>query len=191
MKRRYWIVAIVILLAIPAGALAFIYLGIYNVAATGQHTAAGYWLTDTVMRFSIANHASGTRVPDLSGAARIRRGLGIYIEHCEKCHGGPGIAPEPFALGMTPVPANLVETARGWPTRNIHWAIKYGIKMTGMPAWKHRMSDEGIWDAVAFIERLPYLSPADYQHLRENAEHEHAHGQSDGDRQHSHTEAQQ
>lgn len=190
MKRRYWILAIAIVLAIPAAALGFIYLGVYSVAATGQHTAPVYWLTDTVMRFSIANHASGTRVPDLNGAARIRRGLGIYVEHCEKCHGGPGIAPEPFALGMTPVPANLVETARRWPTRNIHWAIKYGIKMTGMPAWKYRMSDESIWDAVAFIERLPYLSPPDYRRLRESAGHEHRHAGSDGEQPHSRMEAQ-
>jgi mono/diheme cytochrome c family protein len=188
MKRRYWIIAIGALLAIPAGALGFIYLGIYSVAATGQHTAPVYWLTETVMRFSIANHARGTQVPDLDGAARIERGLGIYVEHCEPCHGGPGVAPAPFALGMTPVPANLVETGRRWPAADIHWAIKYGIKMTGMPAWKYRMSEESIWDAVAFIERLPYLSHVEYQRLRENAAHQHGHtGLGESNRQRGET----
>ena len=173
MKRRYWIIAIVVLLVMPVGAATVIYLGIYNVAATGQHTAPVYWLTETVMRYSIANHASGTQVPDLSGEAGIQRGLGAYLQHCEQCHGGPGVAPDPFALGMTPVPSNLVEAARRWPSRDIHWAVKYGIKMTGMPAWKYRMDDQQIWDLVAFIERLPRLAPADYRRMRETAEHSH------------------
>ena len=35
-----------------------------------------------------------------------------------------------------------------------------------MPAWKYRMSDEEIWQVVAFVkERLPYLSAQQYRDM--------------------------
>jgi mono/diheme cytochrome c family protein len=35
-----------------------------------------------------------------------------------------------------------------------------------MPAWKHRMTDEEIWDVVAFVkERLPYVTATQYREM--------------------------
>ena len=153
-----------------ASAAAFIFAGFYDVAATRQHTRPVYWVSDTVMRYAIARRARGTPIPDLSDPARALRGLRLYREHCLQCHGAPGVAPEPFALGMMPVPANLVETARRWPTANLHWVIAYGVKMTGMPAWKYRLSGAEIWDVVAFVERMAQLTPNDYAALVDRAD---------------------
>lgn len=157
--------AVVLMLLAGAGGLAFIYSGFYDVAATRQHTRPVYWVTDTVMRHAIGRRASGTPIPDISDPARALRGLRLYREHCLQCHGAPGVAPEPFALGLMPVPANLVETARRWPTPNLHWVIAYGVKMTGMPAWKYRLSDAEIWDVVAFVERMAQMTPNEYAAL--------------------------
>jgi mono/diheme cytochrome c family protein len=163
--RRLYRVAVLLALALTgviAAAAAFVYSGVYDVAATRQHTWPVFWVTDTVMRHSIARRASGTELPDLQDPTRMARGMRLYNEHCLQCHGAPGVAPEPFALGLAPVPANLVETARRWPTRNIHWVITNGVKMTGMPAWKYRMSDEQIWDVVVFVEQMARMSPNEY-----------------------------
>jgi cytochrome c2 len=43
--------------------------------------------------------------------------------------------------------------------------VKHGIKMTGMPAWEFRMTEAELWATVAFVERLPQLSPQDYAGL--------------------------
>jgi mono/diheme cytochrome c family protein len=43
--------------------------------------------------------------------------------------------------------------------------------MTGMPAWKYRMSDDEIWQVVAFIkERLPYVTPEQYRQMASRLE---------------------
>ena len=174
MKRRRlyrWAGGVLLLLLLAgAGGVAFIYSGFYDVAATRQHTRPVYWVTDTVMRHAIARRAAGTEIPELDDPARALRGLRLYREHCLQCHGAPGVAPEPFALGMMPVPANLVETARRWPTANLHWVIAYGVKMTGMPAWKYRLSDNDIWDVVAFVERMAQLTPNEYAALAGQAD---------------------
>src|SRR5690606_31661867 len=72
------------------------------------------------------------------------------------------ISPEPFALGLTPAPASLVGAAHQWSATETHWLIREGIKMSGMPAWRYRLSDEEIWNVVAFLKILPTLSVADY-----------------------------
>jgi mono/diheme cytochrome c family protein len=148
---------------IAAGA-AFIYSGVYNISATEQHIGPVYWLIEATMRRAVHVRASSTPVPDLSSATMVRRGLHLYHVHCERCHGGPGVAPESFALGLTPAPANLTDTARRWDAADIYWVIKYGIKMTAMPAWQYRLQEQEIWDIVAFVHReLRQLSPGDYR----------------------------
>ena len=154
-------VLLVGILCLAAG-LIFIYSGIYNVAATKQHTAPVYWAIHKAMIHSVRRRADDVPpAPPLT--LLFEPGLRLYEDHCVQCHGGPGVAPEPFALGMTPVPVSLVQTAREWRVAEIYWAVKHGIKMTGMPAWEFRFDDTELWAVVAFVTCLPALSPKDYQ----------------------------
>jgi mono/diheme cytochrome c family protein len=152
-----------------AGAAIFIWSGVYNVAATAQHTAPVYWLLEIAMRRAVVNRARDIRVPDLTGADVRARGIELYRGNCVPCHGAPGIAPEPFALGMMPVPANLALTARQWSAAELFWVVQHGVKTTGMPAWAYRMPEADLWAVVAFLTTLPTLSPADYAELAARA----------------------
>ncbi|MFC7517576.1 c-type cytochrome [Herbaspirillum sp. GCM10030257] len=155
---------IVVLLVVGmVGAAGFVYLGIYNVAATEQHTSPVYHLLEYAMRKSVMFRANTIQVPDLSSEQRVRSGMVHYRAHCVRCHGAPGVAPEPFSFGMTPAPANLVTTAREWQAAELFWVIRHGIKMSGMPGWEYRLSEQETWDIVAFVERMPALSPNDYE----------------------------
>jgi mono/diheme cytochrome c family protein len=149
-------------LAIALAAAVF-YAGLYDISATDPHLAPTYWLLETGMRRSVKRRAANIRVPDLDQPGRTSRGLSLYRQHCVQCHGAPGVAPEPFALGMTPAPANLVYTAREWHPAEVFWVVREGIKMTGMPAWKHRMTDEDIWAIVSFLRGAPALAPHEYR----------------------------
>jgi mono/diheme cytochrome c family protein len=118
------------------------------------------------MRRSVRRRAAEITVPDMTRPQMLERGLVLYRSHCVPCHGAPGVAPQPYALGMTPTPAALVHTARAWPPAEIFWVVKEGIKMTGMPAWKYRMSDDDIWAVVAFLPEMAHLTPRQYAALR-------------------------
>lgn len=149
------VVLVVVALAFGAGA--------YDVSATRQHWAPTYWLLDVVARQSVRLRARTLDVPPLGDAQQVSRGFALFRRHCVQCHGAPGLAPEAFALGMSPAPANLVHTAREWPPSEVFWVVKEGFKMTGMPAWKHRLADDDIWAIVAFMRELPALSPQAYR----------------------------
>jgi mono/diheme cytochrome c family protein len=150
-------------LVVIAGAFGFIYSGLYDVSATDQHTAQVYWVLKTVMRRAVHHHARPIHVPELGDQALIARGRTLFSAQCARCHGAPGVARDAFALGLRPAPANLANTGIEWSDRDLFWTIKYGLKMTGMPAWQFRLQDDAIWSVVAYVRRMPYESPRTYR----------------------------
>jgi mono/diheme cytochrome c family protein len=162
-SMRVFIVLSICALALAAAAAAFVYSGVYDTAATDQHTAPVYWLLKTTMRQSIRFHARRVDVPALGDASLVARGRTLFQGECARCHGAPGIAPEAFALGLRPTPANLANTGIEWLPADLYWTIKHGLKMTGMPGWGYRLPDDALWAIVAYLQVLPYESPREYR----------------------------
>ncbi|HEV7368105.1 cytochrome c [Arenibaculum sp.] len=150
-----------------AGGLAFVYSGIYDISAIAQHTRPVYWIFDVALRRSVAIRAPEAVPVDLDDPELLETGFDHYQVHCVQCHGAPGVAPQPFALGMTPLPANLAHSARNWSPEEIFWIVENGVKMSGMPAWKFRMSPEEMWAVTAFVMHLPTIAPVRYRAMVE------------------------
>lgn len=149
-------------LAALAGAAAFVWIGVYDVSVTAQHTQPVYALLRVAMSRSVALRARGIEEPPLHDERLIRQGAACYGELCLQCHGGPGAAPEPIGLAMQPLPGPLVDAPAHWRARELYWITRHGLKMTGMPAWQHRLSEQELWAVVAFVQRLPGHTPASF-----------------------------
>ncbi len=146
--------------------LGFLYLGIYDVAATKQHGPIISWVLHATALQSIHERAKHIKVPNLENPNLAPLGLELFRQHCVQCHGAPGEPPGEFAEGITPGAPRLVQVGREWHARDIYWTVAHGIKMTAMPAWDYRMSNRDIWAIVAFLKtRLPQLSPQAYRAL--------------------------
>jgi mono/diheme cytochrome c family protein len=143
--------------------------GLMDTAATKQHLRITYWILEQGLRYSVRRHAEDIPVPDLEAAGRLEQGIACYRLNCEQCHGGPGIAPHDLAKGQLPLANNLAQTAREWTAGELYWVTKKGIRMSGMPAWEFRMSDESLWSLVAFVEHLPSLTAEGYDALAARA----------------------
>jgi mono/diheme cytochrome c family protein len=166
--RRWWLLAASLLVLLIATAVA-IYAGLYNVAADVPHTQPVYWLLETVRERSIAARARDVVIPnDLADANRISRGAGQYSEMCSGCHLAPGMKRTEISRGLYPRAPELRRTSDLTPAEQF-WAIKHGVKMTGMPAWGVTHDDELLWDVVAFVRKLPELTAEQYQSLVRNA----------------------
>lgn len=146
------------------GAAAFIRAGWYDVSATGQHWQASFTMLEVAMRYSVRHHARHIIAPPLTRAL-VLRGAVVYREQCVQCHGAPGIAPQAIGLGMQPLPGPLVHMMRRWQPKEIYWIVSNGIKMSGMPAWRYRLSTEDMWAVTALVAQLPALSPQDFAAL--------------------------
>ena len=173
---RHWLISgFVVLVVIVAVALAsmVVAMGAYNVAADEPHTKPVYWLMQTVRDRSIAVRARNIAVPaDLSGSKRIAAGAGLYNEMCTSCHLGPGLERTEISQGLYPRAPKLARGVDLSPAEEF-WVIKHGIKMTGMAAWGPTHNDTLIWDMVAFLRKLPKLTPAQYQAIVKSAPEDH------------------
>jgi mono/diheme cytochrome c family protein len=193
------IVGLIIVLALlVTGGLAFIYSGTYNVAATAKDSKVIDWMVETTRKNSILARSENIVVPAHTDERSIAAGGKEFDQMCAYCHGAPGKKPFEAAGDMNPSPPDLGEVVPKRTPAALFWVIKHGIRMTGMPAWGPTHSDERLWRLVAFLQRLPELSPESYKQLIANAPdigHEHAHNQGsstaadhhdEGDTTHSH-----
>jgi len=151
------------LLVVVALAVGLVYSGLYNVAATEPHHPLVRWILETATARSIAVRADAVGSSDIGAASLVEEGARHYRVMCETCHGGPDAAPSGIGKGLRPAPPDLARTAGAMPTERIFWIVKHGIKMTGMPAWGETHDDRALWAIVAFVKRLPALSPEQYR----------------------------
>lgn len=149
-------------LTAAAGAAWLVWGGLYNVAATEQHTQPVYSLLEVAMRQSVRLRARGIVPPDIANEQLVARGAGCFRDKCVQCHGAPGVAQGDIGKSMQPLPGPLVDARQRWNASELYWVTKHGIKMSGMPAWEYRLSDEDLWAVVAFLERLPDMTPQQY-----------------------------
>jgi mono/diheme cytochrome c family protein len=163
-----------LLVVVAACALA-LHAGIYNVAADVPHTGPVFWLLQTARERSVAVRATTVAVPaDLGNARRIVSGAGQYAEMCADCHLAPGLKRTEIARGLYPRAPELRRGTDLTPAEEF-WVVKHGLKMTGMPAWGVTHDDEVLWDVVAFLRKLPELTPDQYQSLVQSAPRTHQH----------------
>jgi mono/diheme cytochrome c family protein len=149
-------------LAAVAGAAWMVWGGLYNVSATAQHTQPVYSLLETAMRQSVRRSARDVVEPPLADERMALRGAACFRDKCVQCHGAPGVAQGDIGKSMQPLPGPLVDAAHHWRPRELYWLTRNGIKMSGMPAWEYRLSDQDLWALVAFLERLPDMTPQQY-----------------------------
>jgi mono/diheme cytochrome c family protein len=161
----------------------FVFSGVYDVGADRPHTAAVGALLTLLRDRSIERRAANVAVPNLDDPARLHEGAEHYSAMCVDCHLAPGITVSEIRAGLLPHPPNL--SRQPIDPRVAFWAIKHGIKATGMPAWGQTHDDEEIWNIVSFVHRLPQMTPDEYRaltavadaddHPASKDEHAHAH----------------
>ncbi|MFL6602571.1 MAG: c-type cytochrome [Steroidobacteraceae bacterium] len=155
---------IIIAVLIVAG-IGFVYAGIFNVAADEPHWKLTYRMIEFARERSIAVRAVGLKAPSLDDTHLIAMGAEHYEEMCTGCHLAPGRKDSELRAGMNPKPPNLTEHGTHRSPEQTFWIIKHGLKMTAMPAWGITHDDHSIWAMVAFVNKLPQLSPDAYRDL--------------------------
>jgi len=164
------LMVIVILLMLGIAVIAF---GLFNVAADAPDSGLTKLVVGMARERAIDARADDIKVPPLSSSQMIVEGAGHYDAMCTGCHLAPGMKDNEMRPGLNPKPPALAMLPSEEPAEQF-WVVKHGIKMTAMPAWGLTHSDQEIWNIVAFLQKLPKLSPQGYQALvQEAGDHRH------------------
>lgn len=89
-------------------------------------------------------------------------GAKVYKEQCAVCHGLPGEAKSAISTGMFPKPPELfhgtgVTDDDAWES---YWKVENGIRMTGMPGFKDRLTEPQIWQVTVLVKNADKMTEA-------------------------------
>ncbi|WP_345781824.1 cytochrome c [Rhodanobacter sp. AS-Z3] len=198
--KHHSITVVAVLAVLAAGAWVFVYSGLYNIGADDHHSKPVLTLLQTLRDRSILLRSADLTVPNLEDPQLILKGAGQYAAMCTQCHLKPGMQDSEIRPGLYPQPPNLSQVQID--PKVAFWAIKHGIKMSAMPAWGGSHDDATIWSMVAFLQKLPGISPEQYKDIVAKAPpdddmdmdeggHDHRHGGDAGEDAHGATPMQE
>ncbi len=99
-------------------------------------------------------------------------GARIYRTDCAECHGTPG-HDRPYAKYMYPSPTQLwkkhgrrgvVGVSDDEPGET-YWKIANGIRLTGMPAYQHLLTDTQMWQVALLLKNADQPLPDPVQQI--------------------------
>ncbi len=181
---RLVIIVLVAIAILVTGTAAFVWLGIYNIAASEPHWGITHWLLGKVRERSIVAHSKGIAVLLSNNPELFDMGFRNYHAMCRLCHNAPGYSRTEISKGLYPSPPDLAseDVVKQLSDAELYWVITNGIKMTGMPAFGSTHSKDELCAMVVFVKRLPNLKPEEYAAmvksagLQEEEEDDHHHG---------------
>lgn len=89
-------------------------------------------------------------------------GADVYKKNCAVCHGLPGEPETAIALGMYPKPPELFhgKGVTDDPASETYWKATNGIRLTGMPGFKGRLTETELWKVSQLLANADKISPA-------------------------------
>jgi len=169
---------IALITIILTASLFMVFSGTFNVSSNWEDPPLLEWLLVETRENSVKKRAKSIKEQGrITGEqSQLNNGFRSYREMCANCHSSPGQAKSPIAVGLNPTPPDLTKKRdHEMSASELFWVIKYGIRMTGMPAWGQTHKDGEIWDIVAFLKILPDLKSTDYLDLDRTLEAGHGH----------------
>jgi mono/diheme cytochrome c family protein len=155
------------LVVLGVGAAAFAAAGLFNAAASIPPTAAETKIARFALDHSVARRAPKSSRGLPSDPEALRAGLAHYHGMCVGCHGAPGVDAAEWSEGLNPPPPDLsLGRVQKRTDGELFWIVQNGIRMSGMPAFGTSHKDEEIWKIVAFLRRLPALTPDQEKELK-------------------------
>ncbi len=110
-----------------------------------------------------ASQAEPTPIPTVPAAyagktmpasADASAGKEVFTVNCESCHGPQGHGDGPAAASLDPKPRNLPQFVQLVGDDYLFWRVSEGVPGTSMVAWSNVLSEEDIWNVIAYVRTL-------------------------------------
>jgi len=109
---------------------------------------------------SISRHAPHIMSPLPATDANLLDGMKFYTMNCAGCHGGVNKKESAFGRSFYPPAPQLILNPLDDPEWRTFYAVKHGVRWTGMPAWEKTVGDDDLWKVTMFLTRVQKLPPA-------------------------------
>ena len=144
-------------------------LGVYFYFSTGLAPVA---VTDPPMPFemkfahmALDAHIEKQKIPEspvVADEQSYLAGAEVYKHNCAVCHGLPDQPRTNIAQGMFPRPPQLFHGTgvTDDPASETYWKAENGIRLTGMPGFKGRLTETEIWQVSVLLANADKIPPS-------------------------------
>ena len=158
---RNFILGIVVTIAlIVVVGLIVAYFGLMPTNADATPPALEQHIAMSALDASMERHAPRIANPIPATDDNLIAGMKLYTMNCAVCHGTLDYKPSLLEHSMYPPPPQIILNPLDDPEWHIYYAVRTGVRYTGMPAWSKALGDQDIWKITAFLSRLEKLPPA-------------------------------
>jgi mono/diheme cytochrome c family protein len=157
--RNFIVGVVVTLLVLILGGLAFLNLGYMPTNADATPPRMEHKIANGALDAAMDRHAPRVNNPVSPTDDNLIEGMKIYTMNCAVCHGTLDNKPSPLEKSLYPPAPQLILDPLDDPEWHTFYAIRTGVRYTGMPAWGRTLSEQDIWKLTAFLSRLEKLPP--------------------------------
>jgi mono/diheme cytochrome c family protein len=157
--RNFIVGVVVTLLVLILAGLAFLNLGYMPTNADATPPRMEHKIANNALDAAMDRHAPRVNNPVSPTDDNLIEGMKIYTMNCAVCHGTLDNKPSPLEKSLYPPAPQLILDPLDDPEWHTFYAIRTGVRYTGMPAWGRTLSEQDIWKLTAFLSRLEKLPP--------------------------------
>jgi mono/diheme cytochrome c family protein len=158
--RNFILGIVVTVLVLVLGGLGVALIGFVPTNANTTPPKLEQQVAMSALDASMERHAPHINNPVPPTDENLIEGMKIYTMNCALCHGGIDRQPSALAKSFYPPPPSLILDPLDDPEWHVFYAVRTGVRYTGMPAWDKALSEQDIWKVTAFLTRIEKLPPA-------------------------------
>ena len=166
--RKFILGIIATLLALGLGGLAVATMGLMPTNADATPLRLERRVAAGALDASMEHHAPRARSPIPPTDENLIDGMRVYTMNCSMCHGTLDKQPSPLERSFYPPVPQLILDPPDDPEWHVYYAVRTGVRYTGMPAWNKALSDQDIWKVTVFLARIQTLPPGVQDYWRKS-----------------------
>jgi thiosulfate dehydrogenase len=155
--RNFILGIVVTLVVLGATAAGYLLLGYMPTNADATPSPMEMRVAMTSLDASMDRHAARVNSPIPPTDDNLIEGMKIYTMNCAGCHGTLDKKRSPLEASLYPAPPQVILDPPDDPEWHLYFAIRTGVRYTGMPAWNKALTDDQIWKVTLFLSHLEKL----------------------------------
>jgi len=157
------------LVVIIAGGYEYLHQGKFPVGADNPPGTIERWLANMAVDEYVDRNAPKQENPMQPNPQNLAAGARLYEQNCSFCHGGLLQRISPMRARLNPPAPQIINHFPGDPDSHLFWVVKHGVRLSGMPTWGGMLTDDQIWQVVAFVKHSANLPPEAQEAWRQAA----------------------
>src|ERR1700678_192775 len=157
--RNFVLGIIAAFLLLGLGGLAIAGFGLMPTNADSSPPSVEKQLATSALHAAMSRHAPRLSNPVPANDENLIAGMKIYTINCAVCHGTLDNQPSPLEHSFYPPVPQLVLDPVDDPQWHTYDVVRNGIRYTGMPAWRHTLTEQDMWKVTGFLSRIETLPP--------------------------------